>query len=100
MFILANFLTAVAQVLDVLLNIYWWVLLIRALISWVNPDPYNPIVVFLHRATEPVLEPLRRLVPPERVGGIDLSPLLAMLAIIFVRIFLVQSLLEIAVRLR
>jgi YggT family protein len=100
MFILANFLTAVAQVLDVLLNIYWWILLIRALISWVNPDPYNPIVVFLHRATEPVLEPLRRLVPPERVGGIDLSPLLAMLAIIFVRIFLVQSLLEIAVRLR
>ncbi len=100
MFIIANFLTAVAQVLDVLLNIYWWILLIRALISWVNPDPHNPIVVFLQRATEPVLEPLRRLVPPERVGGIDLSPLLAMLAIIFVRIFLVQSLLEIAVRLR
>ncbi len=100
MFILANFLSAVAQVLDVLLNIYWWIILIRALISWVNPDPYNPIVVFLQRATEPVLEPIRRLVPPERLGGIDLSPLVAMLAILFVRIFLVQSLVEIAARLR
>jgi YggT family protein len=100
MFIVANFLSAVAQVLDVLLNIYWWILLIRALVSWVNPDPYNPIIIFLQRATEPVLEPLRRLVPPERVGGIDLSPLLAMLAIIFIRAFLVQSLLEIAARLR
>lgn len=100
MFILANFISAVAQVLEVLLTIYWWILLVRALISWVNPDPYNPIVVFLQRATEPVLEPIRRLVPPERLGGIDLSPLIAMLAIIFIRIFLVQSLLEIAVRLR
>ena len=100
MFILANFLSGVAQVLSVLLTIYWWILLIRALISWVNPDPYNPIVVFLQKSTEPVLEPIRRLVPPERMGGIDLSPLIAMLAIIFIRIFLVQSLLEIAVRLR
>lgn len=100
MFILSNFISAIAQVLSVLLNIYWWIILIRALISWVNPDPYNPIVVFLHRATEPVLEPLRRLIPPERVGGIDLSPLLAMLAILFIRVFLVQSLLEIAVRIR
>lgn len=100
MFILANFISAVAQVLDVLLNIYWWIILIRALISWVNPDPYNPIVVFLQRATEPVLEPIRRLVPPERMGGIDLSPLLAALAILFVRVFLVQSLLEIAIRLK
>ena len=100
MFILANFLSAVAQVLDTLLNIYWWIILIRALVSWVNPDPYNPIIIFLQRATEPVLEPLRRLVPPERIGGIDLSPLLAMLAILFIRSFLVQSLLEIAVRLR
>lgn len=100
MFIVANFLSAVAQVLDVLLNIYWWIILIRALISWVNPDPYNPIVVFLQRVTEPVLEPIRRLVPPERMGGIDLSPLVAMLAILFVRIFLVQSLIEIAARIR
>lgn len=100
MFIAGNFISAVAQVIDVLLNIYWWILLIRALISWVSPDPYNPIVVFLQRATEPVLEPIRRLVPPERMGGIDLSPLIAMLAILFVRIFLVQSLLEIAIRLK
>lgn len=100
MFIVANFLSAVAQVLDVLLNIYWWIILVRALISWVSPDPYNPIVVFLQRATEPVLEPIRRLVPPERLGGIDLSPLIAMLAILFVRVFLVQSLAEIAARIR
>lgn len=100
MFVISNFIAAIAQVLSVILTIYWWILLVRALISWVNPDPYNPIVVFLHRVTEPVLEPLRRLVPPERLGGIDISPLLAMLAIIFIREFFVRSLLEIAVRLR
>lgn len=65
------------------LRIYFWVILIRALLSWVSPDPYNPIVRALVAVTEPVLAPLRRLVPPRKLGGIDLSPLIALLLIEF-----------------
>ncbi len=66
-----------------LLRIYFWVLLVRALLSWVSPDPRNPIVRTLVALTEPVLRPLRRLVPPHRLGGIDISPLIAMLIVQF-----------------
>jgi len=67
------------------LDLYTWVIIIRALLSWVSPDPYNPIVRALAMLTEPVLRPLRRLVPPHKLGGLDLSPLLAILAILFVK---------------
>lgn len=66
-----------------LVNLYMWAIIIRALLTWVNPDPYNPLVQFLHRITEPVLRPLRALAPPHKIG-IDLSPLLAILLIQFV----------------
>ena len=62
-----------------ILNLYSWVIIIRALVSWVNPDPYNPIVQILYKLTEPVLRPVRRLVPPRALGGLDLSPLIAIL---------------------
>lgn len=65
--------------LDFALGIYTWMILIRILLSWVNPDPYNPIVQFLVRATEPVLEPLRRAIPP--LAGLDLSPVVALMGI-------------------
>ncbi|MFN7942113.1 MAG: YggT family protein [Thermoanaerobaculia bacterium] len=74
------------------LDLYSWVIIIRALISWVSPDPYNPIVQILVKLTEPVLRPLRKLVPPRKLGGIDLSPLLALLVIQFVKNFLLYSL--------
>jgi len=73
------------QLILSLLQLYTWVIIIRALISWVSPDPYNPIVRTLAVVTEPVLRPLRRLVPPHKVGGVDLSPLIAILLIQFVR---------------
>jgi YggT family protein len=73
------------------LRLYFWVLLIRALVSWVSPDPHNPIVRFLVLVTEPVLRPLRRLVPPHRLGGLDLSPLIAMLLVQFLINGLVYS---------
>lgn len=76
-----------------LLNIYSWIIIAAALISWVNPDPRNPIVVFLRRATEPVLEPVRRLVPPWKTGGLDLSPLIVLVAIQFVDRVVLRSLL-------
>lgn len=79
------------QLLLTLLNIYMWVIIIRALISWVNPDPYNPIVQILIRITEPVLRPLRRLVPPRKLGGLDVSPIIAILLIQLIRQTLIYS---------
>lgn len=98
MFIFANFLNAIAYIIQTLLTIYMWVIIIRALISWVNPDPYNPIVNFLYRATEPVLSRVRRVIP--YMGGIDLSPMIVILVIIFLQRFVVSSLFELVSRLK
>ena len=86
-----NLLVALATILDLALNIYMWLIIARALLSWVNPDPYNPIVRFLYNVTEPVLSYLRRRIPII-FGGLDLTPLIVILAIMFLRIFLVQTL--------
>jgi YggT family protein len=99
MFLLANLIEAFAKILDVVLNLYTWVIIIRALLSWVNPDPYNVIVQFLYRATEPVLRPVRRWLP-FRNFGIDLSPVVVILAIMFLEYFLVPSLIQLAFKLR
>lgn len=96
MFVVGNMLLGVATVLDYALWFYMWIIIARALISWVNPDPWNPIVQFLDRATEPVLAPIRRWLGWRM--GIDLSPLVAIVAITFVQIAVVQSLKELAVR--
>ncbi len=98
MFVLGNLFIALGNVLDILLNIYMWVLIIAALISWVNPDPYNPIVRFLYGITEPVLRPIRRRLGV--FGGIDFSPLVAILAIVFLRSFVVSSLIELGYKLK
>src|SRR4030065_84436 len=74
MFIFANLLLAIAKILDILLTVYMWIVIIRALISWVNPDPYNPIVRFLHAVTDPVLNPIRRIIG-YRLGPIEITPL-------------------------
>jgi len=97
-FILANFLIALARVIDVVLTIYLWVVIIGAVISWVNPDPYNPIVRFLRRATEPILRPIRRLLPVSGFG-VDFSPVVLILIIYFLQWFLVKSMIQIAARL-
>jgi YggT family protein len=94
MLLFGNFLLAVANILDILLGIYKWIVIIAALISWVSPDPYNPVVRFLRVVTEPVLGPIRRLVG-HRLGPIDISPLIVILGIIFIQRFLIMSLIEI-----
>ena len=99
MFIVGNVILGIAKVLGVLLNIYLWVIIIRAVISWLNPDPYNPIVQFLTRVTEPVLRPLRKLVPTWKLG-IDLSPLIAILLIYFLEIAVVDTLVRIGYSMR
>lgn len=88
--IVANFLFAVARVLYYLLNFYMWIVIARAVLSWVNPDPYNPIVRFIYNLTEPVLGRIRRLLPLQ-LGGIDFSPIIVFLAIIFLQQFVVAS---------
>jgi YggT family protein len=99
MFIAENLLMAIAKILDIALTLYMWVLIARAVISWVNPDPYNPIVMFLYRATEPVLAPVRRWLPFRNLG-IDLSPLIVILAIIFLQTFLIGSMKQMAMLFR
>ena len=99
MFILSNFITAMARVLSVILNIYMWLIVVRAIASWFAMDPYNPIYQFLIRITEPVLGYVRRVLPL-RTGMVDLSPIIVILAIIFLQSFLVQSLYGIAASLR
>ena len=100
MFVAGNFLIAVARVLEMALNIYWWIIIARAVLSWVNPDPYNPIVRFIYNATEPVLYRVRRTLPFAFIGVIDFSPVIVLAGILFLQLFLVQSLLQIAMQLR
>jgi YggT family protein len=102
MFVAGNLLEGLAHVLDWVLTLYMWVVIIRALISWVNPDPWNPIVQTLNRLTEPVLEPIRRRVF-RTMGygiGLDLSPIIVILIIVFLQYALVQSLFQMASRMR
>jgi YggT family protein len=94
MFVFGDLLIAVAKIVDTLLGVYKWVIIIAALISWVNPDPYNPIVKFLYSVTEPVFRPIRRLIG-YRLGPIDISPIIVILAIIFIQLFLVRTLIKV-----
>ena len=97
MFIIAYIIEGFATVLGLALTIMYWLILIRALISWVSPDPYNPIVQFLHKTTDPLLEPLRYLLMPLTMQiRIDLSPLLAFFLIVFLQKSLVGVLFHIA----
>jgi YggT family protein len=96
MFVFANFLQALASVLNMVLTLYFWIVIISALLSWVNPDPYNPIVRILRNLTQPVFDLVRRWLPFVMIGGLDLSPIVVLLAIQFVKIFLVQSLFQMA----
>ena len=99
MFVLGNFIAAIAHILDTVLTIYMWIIIIRAVLSWVNPDPYNPIVRFIHQVTEPVMYRVRRLIP---IGGlgIDFSPIIILLVIVFLQSFLIRSLLELSQQFR
>jgi YggT family protein len=83
---------AIAYVLDAILTLYFYVVLISAILSWVNPDPYNPIVRMLRNLTEPVYYRIRRWLPFVFIGGIDFSPMVVMLGVYFLRVFLVQTL--------
>ncbi len=97
MFVLSNLFTALAKMADIGLTIFYWLVLVRALSSWVNPDPANPIIQFLMRTTEPILAPIRRVLP---YMAIDISPIIAFLIIIFLKHFLVQTLYDLSFAVR
>ncbi|MCU0581653.1 MAG: YggT family protein [Syntrophales bacterium] len=97
MFVIGNLIAVIAKLLNLALTIYMWIIIIRALLSWVNPDPYNPIVRFLYRVTEPVLSFVRRKLPFGSFG-IDFSPVIVILVIWLLQEFLVRTLLELSVR--
>lgn len=95
MFIVGYFLNALATVINYVLTFYLFIIIARAILSWVSPDPYNPIVRFIHNVTEPILHPIRTRLPTS-YGGIDLSPLIVFLAIVFLQKFLVNTLLRVS----
>lgn len=95
MFVMNNFIMALAQLLDFLLSVYLWMVVGRAVISWVNADPHNSVVRFLYEVTEPLLSRIRRWVPLS-MGGIDFSPMILILAIMFLQSFLVPTLKQMA----
>ncbi len=97
MFVLSNLIIAIATIVDYALTIANWLVLIRALISWVSPDPHNPLVRFLYNTTEPILAPFRKLMPAYTIG-IDFSPIFALIFIWFLKLFLVRSLFGLAAR--
>ena len=98
MFMLGNFVIAIAKLINFVLSAYIWVVIGSAVISWVNADPFNPIVRFLRQATDPVLSKIRRFLPV--MGGFDLSPMVLILAIVFLQSFLVPTLQQIGLALQ
>ena len=98
MFVIGNFIYAIAQILNMALSCFMFLIVVRALISWVNPDPFNPIVRFLVQTTEPILQPIRRFLPGSMM--IDLSPMVALLLVIFLQSFVVQTLVDVAARMK
>jgi YggT family protein len=95
MFVFSNLIYALARLLQIALDIYFWIIIARAVVSWVSPDPYNSVVRFLYRVTEPVLRPIRQRLPTYQMG-IDLSPMVVLLAIYFLEWFLIASLRDFA----
>jgi YggT family protein len=97
MFVARNLIVAIATIVDYVLWAYMWVFIIRAVLSWVSPDPYNPIVRAIYALTEPVLSPLRRKLPLY-AGSIDFSIIVVVLVIVFLQRFVVRSLFDLALR--
>ena len=99
MFVFGNLLEALATVVEYVLQFYSWIVIARVVISWVNADPYNPIVRAIYSMTEPVLYRIRRAIPVF-AGGIDFSPIVVFIGIMFLQIFLVQTLRQLAFRMQ
>ena len=96
MFVLGNIVFAVARVLDTLLSLYFWIVILAAILSWVRPDPYNPVVRTLTALTEPVLYRIRKYLPFTYINGLDLSPIVVLIVIQLVQSIVVRTLFQFA----
>jgi len=96
MVIIANFFAAIAEVIHLVLMIYMWIIIIRAIMSWINPNPYHQLVQFIYQITDPVLNMVRRYIPP--IAGLDLSPIIVILVIMFIDRFFVSTLRYLAIQ--
>lgn len=99
MFVIGNLVLSIAQLLNMLFTLISWLIIIRAIISWVNPDPFNPIVQFLYKTTEPILMPIKRFFHMQ-FWAIDISPLIAIFILIFMQNFIVRTLMDFGASLR
>lgn len=99
MFLVSNIIIAIAQILDAVLSVYFWIVIAAVVLSWVNPDPYNPVVRTIYRLTEPVLYRIRKWIPFTMMGSLDLSPVVLLLGLQLANTIIVQSLFQLAVRL-
>jgi YggT family protein len=97
MFVFGNFVTGIAYVVDMLLNIYFWIILIRAVLSWIQPNPYNPLVRIICKLVDPVTYKISRIIPT-RIGMIEFAPFILMITIVFLQRFLVRSLFDLGAR--
>lgn len=93
MYLAGYFILALANVLHYVLFFYMWIIIARAVLSWVSPDPYNPIVRFIYKVTEPVMYQVRSRLPVS-FGGIDFAPVVVILIIYFLQVFVVNSLMR------
>lgn len=99
MFVFGNLFSGIAYILDMLLNLYFWVIFARAILSWIKPDPYNPIVRTVYRLVDPVTYRISRIIPT-RIGMVDIAPFILMLIIIFIQKFLVATLFDMGMRMK
>ena len=97
MFVFGNFVTTLGYILDMLLTVYFWVIFVRVFLSWVRPDPYNPLVRTICKLVDPITYRISRIIPT-RVGMVDLAPFILMLIIIFFQKFLVRTIFDIGLR--
>jgi YggT family protein len=99
MFVFGNLFSSIASILNLLLDLYFWVIFARAILSWIKPDPYNPIVRTICRLVDPLTYKISRIIPT-RIGMVDVAPFILMLLIIFVQKFLVATLFDIGARMK
>ncbi|MCX5798384.1 MAG: YggT family protein [Proteobacteria bacterium] len=99
MFVFGNLFSTIAHILDILLEVYMWVVIVRAILSWINPNPYNPLVRIIYGLVDPVTYRISRFFPT-RIGMIDIAPFMLILIIIFLQKFIVRTLFDLAIRMR
>jgi YggT family protein len=97
--LLANFLLAIARVLNFIVSAYTIVIVFRVILSWVQIPSLYPVAVIVYKLTEPLLRPIRKYVPPHKMGGLDVSPMILLIILMFINSFVIRSMTQYAMQL-